>query len=84
MVHLLDQLSEKAFNDFITEYLVPELSTQKIHHRQRRSRSPNIYSLAQGGVRYVSAHHPEDFRGPWCSPEGVDNYVYKSICKIGK
>jgi hypothetical protein len=27
VVHLFDQLSEKALNDFVSEYLVPELST---------------------------------------------------------
>jgi hypothetical protein len=31
---------------------------------------------AQGGVRYDSAHHLEDSRGPWCAPQGVDNYIY--------
>jgi hypothetical protein len=45
MVPLFDQLGEKALNDFMPEYLVPELSTQKICHRQERSRSPNTYSL---------------------------------------
>jgi hypothetical protein len=32
----------------------------------------------------TSAHHPEDFRGPLLAPQGVDNYSYKNICKIGK
>jgi hypothetical protein len=39
---------------------------------------------AQGGVQYNSAHHLEDSRGPWLAPQGVDNYIYKNICKIGK
>jgi hypothetical protein len=39
---------------------------------------------AQGGVRYDSAHYPEDSRGSWCVPQGVDNYIYKNICKIYK
>jgi hypothetical protein len=33
VVPLLDQLGEKALNDFMPEYLIPELSTQQIHHR---------------------------------------------------
>jgi hypothetical protein len=103
---LFDQLSEKALSNFVPEYLVPELSTQQIHNRQGRSRSPSIYSLvkhsgaanedwylgyhpawawkAQGGVRYDAAHHPEDSRAPCRAPKGVDNYIYKNICKIGK
>jgi hypothetical protein len=39
---------------------------------------------AQVGVCYDSAHHPEDFRGPWCALQDVDNYIYKNICKIVK
>jgi hypothetical protein len=39
---------------------------------------------AQGEARYDSAHHLEDFRGPWRSLQGVDNYIYKNICKICK
>jgi hypothetical protein len=31
----------------------------------------------KGGVRYDSAHHPEDSRGPWRAPQGVDNNIYK-------
>jgi hypothetical protein len=46
-VPLFDQLTEKALNSFMLEYLVPELSTQQIHHRQGRSRSPSSYSLAK-------------------------------------
>jgi hypothetical protein len=38
---------------------------------------------AKGGVRYDSAHHLEDFRGPWHAPQGIYNYIYKNICKIG-
>jgi hypothetical protein len=105
-VPLFEQLIEKALNSFMLEYLVPELSTQQIHHRQGRSRSPSSYSLAkhsgaayedwytvchttwtqkvQGGVRYNSVHHLEDSRGPWHAPQGVDNYIYKNICKIGR
>jgi hypothetical protein len=30
---LFNQLGEKALNKFVPEYLVPELSTQQIHHR---------------------------------------------------
>jgi hypothetical protein len=47
VVPLFDQLSEKALRNFVPEYLVLELSTQEIHHRHRRSISPNIYSLAK-------------------------------------
>jgi hypothetical protein len=36
--------------------------------------------IAQGGVQFDSALHPEDFRGPRHAPQGVDNYIYK----IGK
>jgi hypothetical protein len=39
---------------------------------------------AQGGVRYDLAHLPEDSRGPWRAHQGIDNYIYKSICMIGK
>jgi hypothetical protein len=39
---------------------------------------------AQVGVRYDLAHHPKDFRGPCCAPQGLDNYIYKNICKIDK
>jgi hypothetical protein len=46
-VHLFDQFGEKALNDFVPEYLVPKLSTRQIHHRQGRSRSSSIYSLAK-------------------------------------
>jgi hypothetical protein len=34
--------------------------------------------------RNDSAHHPEDSRGPWRDPQGVDNYIDKNICKIRK
>jgi hypothetical protein len=106
MVPLFDQLSEKALSDVVPEYLVPELSTQQIHHRQGRSRSLSTFSLAkhsgateedwypgyhptwtqtaEGGVRYYSAHHLEDSREPRRAPQGIDNYIYKIICKIGK
>jgi hypothetical protein len=40
--------------------------------------------MAQGGVRYDSAHHPEDSRGPWRAPQDVDSYIYRNIYKIGK
>jgi hypothetical protein len=36
-VHLFDQLGQKALSDFVPEYLVPELNTRQIHHRQGRS-----------------------------------------------
>jgi hypothetical protein len=42
---LFDQLGEKALDNFVPEYLVLELSTRQIYHRQGRSRSPSIYSL---------------------------------------
>jgi hypothetical protein len=44
---------------------------------------PACTQKAQGGVHYDSTHHPKDFRGPWHA-QGVDNYIYKNICKIGK
>jgi hypothetical protein len=47
MVPLFDHFVEKALNNFMPEYLVPELITQQIHHKQGRSRSPSIYSLAK-------------------------------------
>jgi hypothetical protein len=97
---------KKALIDFMPEYLVPELSTQEIHHKQGRSKSPSIYShvmhsrdadedwypgyhpawiwKAEGGVRYDSAHHLEYSRGPLHALQGVDNYIYKNICEIGK
>jgi hypothetical protein len=103
---LFDQLGEKALDNFVPEYLVLELSTRQIYHRQGISRSPSIYSLpkysgaaaedwypgyhpawtqkAQGGVRYDSAHHPEDSKGLWRAPQGINNYIYRNICKIGK
>jgi hypothetical protein len=31
----------------------------------------------QGGICYDSTHHLEDFKGLWCAPQGVDNYIYK-------
>jgi hypothetical protein len=40
--------------------------------------------MAQGDVRYDSAHHLEDSGRSWRAPYGVDNYIYKNICKIGK
>jgi hypothetical protein len=46
-VPLFDQLGKKAHSNFVPEYLVPELCTRQIHHRQGRSRSPSIYSLAK-------------------------------------
>jgi hypothetical protein len=105
-VPLFDQLSKKALSDFVPEYLVPELSTRQIRHRQRKSRSSSTYSLAkhsraadedwylryhpawtrkaQGGVHYDSTHYPEDSIEPCRAPQGVDNYIYKNICKIDK
>jgi membrane peptidoglycan carboxypeptidase len=44
---LFDQLSEKAFNDFMLEYLVAELSTRQICYIQGISKSPSIYSLVK-------------------------------------
>jgi hypothetical protein len=46
-VPLFDQLNEKALNNFMPYYLVPELSTQEFPHRLGRSRLPSIYSLAK-------------------------------------
>jgi hypothetical protein len=46
-VPLFDQLNEKTLSDFMPEYLVPELSTRQICHRQGRSRSPSTYSFAK-------------------------------------
>jgi hypothetical protein len=31
-VHLFNRLGEKVLSNFMPEYLVPELSTQQIHH----------------------------------------------------
>jgi hypothetical protein len=45
---------------------------------------PTWTQKAQGGVRYEWAHHPKDFRGPWRASQGIDNYIYQNICKIGK
>jgi hypothetical protein len=45
---------------------------------------PTLTQKTQGGVRYGLAHHSEDSRGLWHAPQGVDNYIYKSICKIRK
>jgi hypothetical protein len=105
-VPLFDQLGAKALSDFLPEYLVSELGTRQIRHRQGRFRLPSTYSLikhsraadedwypgyhpawtrkAQGGARYDSTHHPEDSRGPWRAPQGVDSYIYKNICKTCK
>jgi hypothetical protein len=44
---LFDELSENALIDFVPEYLVPELSTRQIHHKQGRSISPSTYSLGK-------------------------------------
>jgi hypothetical protein len=38
----------------------------------------------QGGVCYDSTRHLEDFKGTWRASQGVDNYICKNICKIGK
>jgi hypothetical protein len=61
-VHLFDQLSEKALNDLMPEYLVSELSTRQIRHRQGRSRSPSIYSLTKHSRAtdedWYSGYHP--------------------------
>jgi hypothetical protein len=45
---------------------------------------PRWTQKTQGGIPYNSAHHLEDSRGPWHAPHGIDNYIYKNICKIGK
>jgi hypothetical protein len=59
-VHLFDQFGEKALNDFMPEYLIPELSTQKIHHGQGRSRPTSIYSLAKNlGAADEDWYHPK-------------------------
>jgi hypothetical protein len=47
VVHLFDQISEKALSDFMPEYLVPEFSTWKFYHIQGISRSPSMYSFAK-------------------------------------
>jgi hypothetical protein len=39
---------------------------------------------AQGGVHYDSVHYLEDSKGSWHAPQGIDNYIYKNICKISK
>jgi hypothetical protein len=40
---------------------------------------PAKTQMAQGEVRYDSAHHPEDSRRPWHTPQGIDSYIYKNI-----
>jgi hypothetical protein len=35
-------------------------------------------------IRYNPAHRLEDSRVPRCAPQGVDNYIYRNICKIDK
>jgi hypothetical protein len=69
-VHLFDQLGEKALTDFMPEYLVPELSTPQIRHRQGRSRSLSIYSFAKhSGATdedWYSRYHP-----PFIDLEGL-------------
>jgi hypothetical protein len=38
---------KKALSNFMPDYLVPKIEYSEIHHRQGRSNSPNIYSLAK-------------------------------------
>jgi hypothetical protein len=45
---------------------------------------PTWTRMAQGEIRYDSAHGPKDFKRPWHVPQCVNSYTYKNICKIGK
>jgi hypothetical protein len=64
-VPLFDQLSEKELNNFMPEYLVPEIEYSANSSLQGRSRSPGIYSIA----RHSGAADEDEY--PWCYLAGT-------------